>query len=441
MKRNRTLARLKPFIAGLLAVWLLTLMMGSAIVEAAPDKKDNKTQTPTQNNNPLGLDVQGAAILIDAVTGQVLYGMNADTPLPPASMTKLMTEYIILEEISAKRQSWDTVVTTSKEAASTPPDGSQIYLAEGDKHTLKDLYIAMEVGSANDATVALAGHIAGSEQAFVEKMNETAQKLGLKTAHFTSATGLLETTIISARDLSKLAQILLRDHKEFLDYSKISTYKFRERDKKPMLNWNWMLESHKNNPDAKGVRHLAYDGVDGLKTGFISKAGYCFAGTAQRGDTRLITVVMNTKSKEARFRETAKLLDYGFNEFERKTVVAPKTAIENAATVNIKKGVSTEVPAITKSDITFLVKKNSEPKIEQTRLDLLPEDQLIAPISKEQKLGTVTYKYTDPSGQTVEKTVDLIASEDVEKGSWWRLMFRAIKDFFVGLFKGIVDLF
>jgi len=437
LKRNRIRTRLKPVISGILAVWLLLLMMGSAAAAAATN-----TPASTDNNNPLGLNVQGAAILMDAKTGQILYEMNADEALPPASMTKLMTEYIVLEEVKAGRQSWDTVVTASKAAASTPPDGSQIYLAEGDQHPLKDLYIAMAVGSANDATIALADHIAGSEQAFVEKMNETAKKLGLSTAHFTSATGLLATTVISAKDLAKFSRALLLQHPEFLDYSKISTYKFRDRDTKPMVNWNWMLESHKDNPETPSLKKFSYPGLDGMKTGYISAAGYCFAGTAIRGDTRLISIVMNTKTKESRFRETAKLLDYGFNEFERKTVIAPKSAVENANTVKLKKGVSTEVPVITRSDVTFLVKKGSEPKVEQTKLELQSDDELTAPITKEQKLGTVTYTYTDPaSGQKVDSTVDLIAAEDVEKGSWWRLMFRAVKDFFVGLFKGIVNLF
>ncbi|MCQ6561672.1 D-alanyl-D-alanine carboxypeptidase family protein [Paenibacillus mendelii] len=436
MKRNRIPVRLLPVISAMLAVWLIMMTVGSTAVLAAEEK------TPTNKAvNPLGLNVE-AAILIDASTGQVLYEMNADEARPPASMTKLMTEYIVLEEIKAGRQKWDTVVTASKAAASTPPDGSQIYLAEGDQHPLKDLYIAMAVGSANDATIALADHISGTEEAFVQKMNETASKLGLKTAHFTSATGLLDTTVISARDLAKFSKILLEQHKEFLDYSKISTYKFRERDAKPMVNWNWMLESHKTNPETPSLKSFSYAGVDGMKTGYISAAGYCFTGTALRGDTRIISVVMGAKTKESRFRETAKLFDYGFNNFERKTVIAPKTVVENAKTVKIKKGVSTEVPIATKSDITFLVKKASEPKVEQTKLELMTEDQLVAPITNGQKVGTVTYTYKDPdTGKTMDSTVDLIASEEVDKASWWRLMFRAIKDFFVGLFKGIVNLF
>lgn len=427
MKRNQRPARLMSVISAMLAVWLLTMAVGSTVAQAEE-----------KSENSLGLTLE-SAMLIDADTGQVLYQVNQDQPRPPASMTKMMTEFIVLEEIAAGRLKWDGIVTTSKAAASTPKDGSQIYLAEGDKHTVKDLYIAMAVGSANDATIALADHIGGNEQGFVDKMNETAKALGLNSAHFTGATGLDDTTLISAADMAKFAAIILKKHPEFLDYSKLPSYKFRERDKNPMINYNWMLESNK---DTKSLKQYAYQGVDGMKTGYISAAGYCFTGTAERNGIRLIAVVMGAKSKGSRFLEAGKMFDYGFNNFERKTVVDPKTTLDNAKTATIKKGVSTEVPIVTATDITFLVKKGVEPKIEQTKLNLMSEDELVAPIQNGQKVGTVTYSYTDAdTGKVLEKTVDLISTEEVEKGSWWRLMFRAIGNFFVDLFNGIVGLF
>lgn len=427
MKRNQRPARLMSVISAMLAMWLLTMAVGSTVAQAEE-----------KSENSLGLTLE-SAMLIDADTGQVLYQVNQDQPRPPASMTKMMTEFIVLEEIAAGRLKWDGIVTTSKAAASTPKDGSQIYLAEGDKHTVKDLYIAMAVGSANDATIALADHIGGNEQGFVDMMNETAKALGLNSAHFTGATGLDDTTLISAADMAKFAAIILKKHPEFLDYSKLPSYKFRERDKNPMINYNWMLESNK---DTKSLKQYAYQGVDGMKTGYISAAGYCFTGTAERNGIRLIAVVMGAKSKGSRFLEAAKMFDYGFNNFERKTVVDPKTTLDNAKTATIKKGVSTEVPIVTATDITFLVKKGVEPKIEQTKLNLMSEDELVAPIQNGQKVGTVTYSYTDAdTGKVLEKTVDLISTEEVEKGSWWRLMFRAIGNFFVDLFNGIVGLF
>jgi len=376
-----------------------------------------------------------AAILIDFETGQVLYERNADQPRPPASMTKLMTEYIVLGLIEEGKLNWSDVVSVSKEAASTPPDGSQIYLAEGDKHTVEELYIAMAVGSANDATIALASYIAGSEAGFVDMMNDKARELGLSTARFTGSTGLQEDTVISARDLSKLARTILQEHGDtFLKYSSITQYKFRERDKDPMINYNWMLEGNKDVPN---FRQYVYEGVDGMKTGYISAAGYCFTGTAKRGDMRLISVVMGTDSMGERFLETAKLFDYGFNNFEMKTVVPPKSVVESVETVKIKKGVKTEVPVVTDADVTFLVRKGVEPQIEVTDLEVLPPEELVAPIPAGTKVGSVTYVYTDGGGYKLEKTVNLITAEEAKKGSWWRLLLRGIGEFFRNLFKGI----
>jgi len=407
---------------------LLAVAMFVIALCGTPSASAEEVQSDT-----LGIEA-ASAILIDAATGQVLYEKNADEVRPPASMTKMMTELIVLERIANKDNSWEEIVSVSKEAASTPADGSQIYLAEGDQHSIKDLYIAMAVGSANDATIALATHIAGTEQAFVELMNKKAQEIGLATAKYTGATGLQETTVISARDQAKLAMTILRDRPEFLDYSKLIDYKFRERDKKPMINWNWMLEGNK---DVKSLKQFAYPGVDGMKTGYISKAGYCFTGTVKKGDLRLISVVMGTSSEKARFRETKKLFDYGLNSFEMKTVVQPKSVVESVQTVNVKKGKKKTVPVVTENDISFLVKKGTEPKMEVIGTTLVDEKELTAPLDSGTKVGTVTYAYTDDSGKKIEKTVNLITTEKVGKASWWRLMFRGIGGFFAGLFKGI----
>ncbi|NBC71426.1 D-alanyl-D-alanine carboxypeptidase [Paenibacillus sacheonensis] len=408
---------------------MLTTNLGSHAAHA-----DKVEVTP----NPLGVEAR-SAILIDADTGQILYAVNADKAYPPASMTKLMTEYLVLEEITAKRLSLTDMVTASKEAASIPPDGSQIYLAEGDQHSVKDLYMAMAVQSANDATIALADRIGGTEQGFVEKMNETAKALGLNSAHFTSATGLADDTVISASDLARFASILIKKHPEFLEFSSTPSYKFRERDKTAMVNLNWMLETNKSIPNFK---QFAYPGVDGMKTGYIGSAGYCFTGTAKQGDLRLISVVMDTASKSSRFVQTAKLFDYGFDNFEKKTIVAPKSVVESNKTVKIKKGTSKQVPIVTASDVTLLVKKNTTPTVTVNNVKLKSDGELVAPIASGTVVGTATYSYKDPdTGKTLDKTVNLVTSEDVKKASWWRLMFRGLGGFISSLFKGIVDLF
>jgi len=424
--------RLMTVIAASLAMWLVMLSFSSSVALAVGYADRPSTE------NSLGLQVK-SAILIDADSGQVLYEVNADEPLPPASMTKLMTEYMVLEEISNDRLTWEEIVTVSAEAANTHSSESQIYLAAGDKHSVRDLYIAMAVGSANDATRALASRLGGSEQGFVEKMNDMAKELGLESAVFTSATGLEDTTVISARDMAKLSKLILDEHPEFLDYSSIQDYKFRERDKDPMVNFNWMLGSNVNKD---GLKHLAYEGVDGMKTGFIGAAGYNFTGTVKRGDTRLISVVMDTSSISVRFNETAKLYDYAFASFTKKTVVAPKSVVETLETVKVKKAVQKTIPIVTEKDASFMVRQGAEPKIELVSSQVKGEDELVAPIAAGTVVGSVTYKYVDTeTGIETEKSINLITSEEAEKAGWFRLLFRSIGDFFKGLYNGIVNLF
>nr|WP_154665882.1 D-alanyl-D-alanine carboxypeptidase family protein [Paenibacillus pinihumi] len=446
MKRSRSARLWQPAIAAFLAICVLMMSAGS-IAAAADVEKDEKGHV----KNDLGLGVR-SAILMDAATGQILFSANPDEALPPASMSKMMTEYIVMEEIKSGNLKWDDVVTVGKNAATTTRGGSHVFLAENDKHTVKELFIAMAVGSANDASIALAEKIAGTEEAFAQRMNTTAQELGLETAHFINATGLSRDdllpqyrpesisgeTIMSAKDAAMLAYHIVNEHPEFLEFSSIPSYKFRERDDKPLINYNYMLGANKSN---QYLKQFAYEGVDGMKTGHTKAAKYCFTGTAERNGMRLISVVMGTDSEYARFRETAKLLDYGFDNFALKTVVTPKTAVETLEKVKVKKGVQTEVSVVTQQDISFIVKKNVEPKIELLKSDIKKPEELVAPLPINTVVGTVTYQYTDAQGKTSEKTVNLITNEEVDKGSWWRLMFRGIKDFFVSIFKGIVDLF
>ncbi|MCR2807875.1 D-alanyl-D-alanine carboxypeptidase family protein [Paenibacillus soyae] len=415
-----------------LALWIAVLSLGATSALAVGF--DNRPST----ENSLGLQVK-SAILMEAESGQVLFEVNPDQPLPIASMTKLMTEYIVLNEIKNGRMKWEDIVSVHPEAANTDPSESQIYLAAGDQHSVKDLYIAMAVGSANDATKALAIQVSGSLDAFIEKMNATAAELGLSTAHFTSVTGFEDTTVMSAGDIARLSRHILLEHPDFLKYSSIQEYKFRERDTKPMVNFNYMLGSNVNN---EFLRHLAYEGVDGMKTGFINAAGYNFTGTVKKGDIRYISVVMDTATKDARFYETAKLYNYAYATFEKKTVLPPKSVVETVETVKIKKGKQKTIPVVTDKDITFMVTKGAEAKIEMKGYELLPESELVAPIAAGTKVGTVTYTYADQAtGKNLDYTVNLVTTEEAEKAGWFKLFFRAIGDFFSNLFNSILDLF
>ncbi|WP_310552062.1 D-alanyl-D-alanine carboxypeptidase family protein [Paenibacillus glufosinatiresistens] len=412
---------------------------------AAPAAKQT-VKLPTVES--LNLNLQ-SAILMEPTTGQVLLSLNADKPLPPASMTKMMTEYLVADAVKNGQFGWDTQVTVGENASKQI--GSRIFLAQGDIHTVKELYIAMAVGSANDATVALAEFMSGSEQEFVSLMNQTAQKMGMKTAYFINSTGLSRAdmpekfrpqtdkeTVMSAKDAAILAQHIVTEHPDFSEFTTIQSYKFRERDTAPMINYNWMLESNKNIPNFKAY---AYEGLDGLKTGHTSSAGNCFTGTAVRDGMRLISVVMGADSEAHRFTETKKVLDFGFNNFEVQQVAAPKAVIAGHETVAVDKGKKSKVGVVTDAGATFMVLKGTNAPAIATTVKLDENSKLVAPIAQGTKVGKVTYVYTINGMQPQQTTVNLITSEEAEKAGWFKLLMRAIGDLFRDLFKGIKNLF
>ncbi|MCP3775346.1 D-alanyl-D-alanine carboxypeptidase [Paenibacillus sp. MZ04-78.2] len=382
-----------------------------------------------------------SAILMEASTGQVLYEMNADEAYPPASMSKMMTEYLVMEAIKSGKLSSTEMVNTTPNAADVIGSGGLLALNE--QASVDDMFAAMSIYSANDASVALAERIAGSEELFAKMMNEKAKQFGLSDkAHFINATGLPRVdmgkyapkevqgeTMLTARDTALIAYNLIKDHKEVLKYTATLSRKFREKDKSPMINFNWMLEGNKDNVNFK---KYAYQGLDGLKTGSTKEALYCFTGTAERNGMRLISVIMGAPKEPDRFIETRKVLDYGFTNFEFVPVLNAKQEIEKLKTVNIKKGVTTEVPVVTQSELRIIAKKGtSKEQFQITAEPLADDSKLVAPIAQGQVLGTAKVSY---GGK--EYPVNLVAAEEVEKGSWFRLLFRAIKDFFVDLFSG-----
>ena len=308
-----------------------------------------------------------ACILMDAKTGRVLFEKNADEALPPASVTKVMTMLLVFEAIDAGVLSYDDMISVSENAASM--GGSQIFLAPGEKMSVDDLLKGLIVASGNDAAVALAEAVAGSEATFVARMNERAAALGMTNTHFENTNGLDDTTenhVISARDIAIATRELLK-HERVLTYSSI-----------------WMDTIRGGTFGLSNTNRLIrfYDGATGLKTGSTAKAKFCISATAERNGLSLIAVIMGSSTKEARNALAASLFDYGFAGYA--TFSAPR---ETVGEIHVTGGIVRTVTAVKEPFETTVDKalaQNVVPLID------LPE-RLEAPIAMGQKLGTVTY--------------------------------------------------
>ncbi len=345
-----------------------------------------------------------SAIMIEASTGEILFQKNAYEKLPPASMTKMMSILLILEEIEKGNLKWDDEIVASETAASM--GGSQIFLEAGEKMTVTELLKGISIASGNDATVAMAEKIAGTEEAFVKRMNERAKGLGLKNTHFVNSTGLdIDNHYSSAYDMSLIAKELVK-HEKILEF----TGTYEEYLRKDSDNPFWLVNTNRL------VRF--YKGVDGLKTGYTSSAGYCLTATAKRDDMRLITVVMNEPDTSKRSSDTTKMLDYGYN------VYTVENIIDNSTTIDKKKvelGKKEEVDIISKETITILRKKSDKDRNIVYKANI---DKIVAPVKKGDKVGTIDILEDNKVISTIEATV----KEDINKASIFTILYRNIKN-------------
>ncbi|GGE06221.1 D-alanyl-D-alanine carboxypeptidase [Marinithermofilum abyssi] len=362
-------------------------------------------------------------ILMEKESGRILAEKQADRSYPPASMTKIMTEYLVQEQVKKGKAHWNDKVTVSANAASV--DEAQVNLVPGEKRTVRELFSAMAVYSANDAAVALAEHLAGSEARFVTWMNRKANEMGLKHTHFHNVTGLPVKSYqhppkvkgghyMSARDVAELTRRMLQDFPEVKKTTAMPELVFRpgEAREKKLTNINWMLP---------GLSH-AYDGVDGVKTGYTRKAGYCFAGSAKRGNMRLITVVMGTSSKDKRFDETVKLMNYGFDHYQMKQVLSPGIPVPGHKTVHIKNALNTEVP-VTVAQPLQLPLTSAESKKVSYHLSF--NKNLEAPLSSGTVVGKAKILY-DEKEMSGMKPIPVVLKKDAEEAGWLRLLFRRV---------------
>lgn len=332
----------------------------------------------------------GSAILIEASSRQVLYQKNQQEKLYPASTTKIMTMILLFEAIRNNDLSWDDTITTSTYAASM--GGSQVYLEVGEKMSVKDMFKAIAIASANDASVAVAEKIAGSIDKFVEMMNDKAKSLGLTNTQFKNATGLHDDGHYTcALDLSLMAAYLIEiGGKELFDVTSLYDSYIRENSKQSF----WLVNTNK-------LLKL-YDGVDGLKTGFTKEAGYCLVTTANKDGLRLIGVVMNEKEPKVRNEEMCAMLDYGYASYKLVTLYKKEETIDNLEINNSEK--KTIKIACTK-DVVYIQGKN---KSKEVRHEIV-YNKTLPPIQKGEKVGKLNLFLDDKQ----IASYDLYSQEEV----------------------------
>jgi D-alanyl-D-alanine carboxypeptidase (penicillin-binding protein 5/6) len=396
MKNRYTL----PWLVSLL---LCCLFMAPSISWAAS----------SPNSNPLNLPEvilkSKAAILMDYATGIVYYEKNAHTPLPPASVTKIMTLTLALEALRDGKVTLDTMVSTSALAASM--GGTQIWLEPGEQMSFNDLLYAIAVGSANDAAVAVAEHIGGSEQAFVDLMNARAKALGMKNSHWSNPSGLppedvgkTEAHVTTAYDLALLSRYALGLP---LFHELTSTYgpvlmRANTKRQPELWNFNKMLKQ--------------YNGLDGIKTGMTNEAGFCLVATAIRDDLRLIAVALGAPSSSERNNDITKLLDLGFGALK---AIKVASAGEKIGELAVPRGSSPSVAVTPTKDVIVTLPRTSQSQ---------PQTQIVshnvaAPLTKGQAVAELIVSL---DGVEVSRT-DLVALVDVPRGSVWQIMLQTVK--------------
>ena len=358
-------------------------------------------QTPA---TAAGLTVAGkSALLMDVATGTVLYESNSHEQLAPASVTKIMTMLLIMEAVDSGKVALTDMVTASETAAAK--GGSQVYLKVGETMSVSEMLKCIAVSSANDCACAMAEHIAGSEEAFVGLMNQRARELGMNDTNFVNCTGLddgenAQAHKTSAHDIALMSRELLGKHPGIRQYTTI-----------------WMDTIRNGSFGLSNTNKLVrfYQGATGLKTGFTSGAGYCLSATAMREGMELIAVVMGADTSQSRNAACKQLLDYGFANY---ALVAPE--LTEAAEVPVVLGKAPAAPVRLGASGSLLIDKGQKNSV---TTDIQLEEQVSAPVSQGQRLGTLRIK----AGDQILSEVPLVAAEAVERLSWGDLFVMTLK--------------
>ena len=375
-------------------------------------ENNNVTEENTNNENTTDTSLipsATAGILMDVSTGEIIFEKNKDEQLAVASMTKMVAQIIILEQIEKGKIKWNDVVTASANASGM--GGSQIYLTTGEEMTVDDMMKGISMASANDATVAMAEFIAGTEVEFVEMMNKKVKELGLKNTHFKNCTGLDEEGhYSSAYDMAIIARELLK-HEKILEFSSVYEDYLREDTD----NKFWLVNTNKL------VRF--YEGADGLKTGHTDAAKYCLAATAKRDDLRLIAIVLGEENSQTRNSETMSLLDYGFNNYKIEIL---KTTDDIVKEISLDKATSPKISLVPLNDIAILSKKSADTKKYTYDIKITNNN---LPLKIGDEVGKIIVK--DSDNNKVKEEV-LTVTENVDKLNFLELLGKTLTDMIVG---------
>ncbi|MBZ4193789.1 MAG: D-alanyl-D-alanine carboxypeptidase [Candidatus Contendobacter sp.] len=347
-----------------------------------------------------------AYVLMDYQSGNLLANMKGDERMEPASITKLMTAYVVYKALKSGKIHLTDQVTISEKAWRT--QGSKMFIKIGSQVPVEDLLMGMVVQSGNDATVALAEHVAGSEETFAKLMNQEAERLGMKNSHFTNAPGMPDPNhYMSAHDIAVLARAIIQDFPDQYPRYSVRSFKYNNIEQQ---NRNRLL--------------LTDASVDGVKTGHTESAGYCLVSSAKRNDTRLISVVLGSEKEKERFQASQALLNYGFSFFESRKLYDANTPI---VTTRIWKGREAELPLGVVQPLYVTVPKGQAPQVNTTTT---VQPTIVAPAQKDQAFGEIVVKLGD---QEVSKT-PLVALKEVPESGWFGRMIDSILMFFYSLF-------
>ncbi|MDZ5670142.1 D-alanyl-D-alanine carboxypeptidase DacF [Bacillus stercoris] len=380
---------------------LSTLLIGIMLLTFAPSafaKQDGKRTSELAHEAK-------SAVLIERDTGKVLYNKNSNERLAPASMTKIMTMLLIMEALDKGKIKMSDKVRTSEHAASM--GGSQIFLEPGEEMTVKEMLKGIAIASGNDASVAMAEFISGSEEEFVQKMNKKAKELGLKNTAFKNPTGLTEEGhYSSAHDMAIMAKELLKYESITKFTGTYEDYLRENTDKKFWLvNTNRLIKF--------------YPGVDGVKTGYTGEAKYCLTASAKKGNMRAIAVVFGASTPKERNAQVTKMLDFAFSQYETHPLYKRN---ETVAKVKVKKGKQKLIELTTSEPISILTKKGED--MNNVKKEIKMKDNISAPIQKGQELGTLVLK---KDGEVLAES-PVAAKEDMKKAGFITFLKRTMGD-------------